>query len=87
MEKFRLTTRKDVITTDTTLADEKYGGWLAVNTGDQDVVVDGYTLQPGDGLDFTNIPPNVIWSTPISIQCPTAGGVVTLTRFLYTVAQ
>lgn len=82
MPKYTVKTRQQVVTANTTFNDNQYGGWLAVNTGNVDIKVDNFTLQPGDGLDFTHLDPSVIYESPIRIQVPT-GGECTITRLLY----
>lgn len=82
MPKYSVKTRQDVVTQNTTFNDPKYGGWLAVNTGNVNIMVDNYTLQPGDGIDYTHLSPEVVYESPIRIQVP-SGGQCILTRFLY----
>ena len=84
MERIKCTPKVIDVTENTTLQPENYGGWLAVNTGTADVSVDGYTLSPGDGLDFTSLAPNVLWNKQIQIIILAAGGKVRITRFIYT---
>lgn len=62
----------------------KFGGWLAVNTGTAEVSVNGYPLQPGDGLDFTHLHPEVVWGSPIQLQITNPGGRVRLTMLRYS---
>lgn len=82
MPKYSVKVRQDVVTQNTTFNDTQYGGWLAVNTGNVDIKVDNYTLQPGDGIDLTSLDPSVVYESPIRIQVPT-GGECVLTRMLY----
>lgn len=46
-------------------------------------MVNGYTLAPGEGLDFTNLDPSVIWDSPIVINLTATGSRIRLTRLLY----
>lgn len=78
---YTVQTRRDVLTQDTTIRDNTFGGWLAVNTGAADVKVLGITLAPGERLDYSRLHPNVIWTSPILIKC--AGSEVTLIRMQY----
>ena len=80
MWKVRKSTEE--ITANTTVRAEGYGGWLAVNVGEGNAIVDGYTIEPGEGLDFTSLQPDVIWDSPISIVLET-GGIIRLTRLMY----
>lgn len=75
--------RVKVFDANATVTDTDFSGWLAVNTGTADVVVDKTTLQPGDGLDFLAIHPDVKWDSPIQIVIPTPGGQVTLHQMIY----
>lgn len=72
-------------TQNTTLRPETYGGWSAINTGMNEVQVNGYSLQPGEGLDFTHLQPDVIWGSPITIQgmLPDGTSCVRVTRLTY----
>lgn len=81
--KYRVSTESRDILKNETIRPNKYGGWMAVNTGTADATVDGYPLSPGDGLDLTHLSPDVIWDTPIQIVL-SPGAKVRITRFLYT---
>ena len=70
-------------TVNTTITDLEFGGWMAVNTGTDDVMVNKILLEPGEGLDFTQLPPDVVWDSPIQIVIVNAGGEVTLTQLQY----
>lgn len=74
-------TRRDILTQDTTIRDDAFGGWLAVNTGASNVEVLGIPLAPGERLDFTRLHPDVLWTSPIFIKC--TGSQVTLIRLQY----
>ena len=80
---YKVSTNTQDILTSTTIRPGKFGGWLAVNTGTGDAIVDGYTLAPGEGLDYTHIHPDVIWDMPITINLQAAGSKVRLTRLMY----
>ena len=66
----------------TTIRPSHFGGWMAVNSGTVAVSVDGYVLQPGDGIDYTHLHPSVTWDSPINIVIP-VGGSVRFTRLMY----
>ena len=77
------------ITENKTIPPEDYGGWSLVNTGDVPVMVNGILLDPAGsviGIDYTNLPPDVIWSSNISIRFIGNGTKpqCTLTRFQYS---
>lgn len=80
-----VTSQSQTIRENTTLAVEGFGGWLAQNTGNVDVIVDGFVLAPGDVLDLTNIAAGVVWSSPIVITFPdlTQVGSVRVMRLMY----
>lgn len=77
-----VTTRSQTIVSNTTLMPEGFGGYYAKNNGTGNVIVDGYILEPGDHLDFSNMASDIIWNSPIVIVCET-GGELRITRFLY----
>lgn len=79
----KLLAKSQDILTNTTIMPQNYGGWLAVNTGTATAIVDGYELAPGEGLDFTAIPADVVWQSPIQVVLQT-GAKVRMTRFLYS---
>lgn len=83
MKKVHLKTRTEVIRQDTTLNDNKYGGWMAVNTGAVNATVFNVPLAPGERLDFTHLRPEVLWTQPIQIL-PGSGGEVTVIRIIYS---
>lgn len=83
---YKLNAKSQDILSNTTLMPQNFGGWLCVNTGTANATVDGYTLAPGEGLDFTNIPAEVVWNTPIQIVLA-SGAKVRITRFLYSEVQ
>lgn len=78
---YTVNTRRDVLTEDTTIRDNTFGGWMAVNTGAANVKVLGITLAPGERLDYTHLRPEVLWISPIFIEC--SGSQVTLIRLQY----
>ena len=67
----------------TTVTDNDFSGWLAVNTGTGKVEIDKIPLDPQMGLDFTALSPDVIWDSPIQIVILEEGGQVTLTQLMY----
>lgn len=79
--RYKINTQTLDIEKNTTLIpEEKYGGWMAVNTGTAVAEVMGYPLQPGEGLNFLDaLQPGDVWDTPIKI-IPGAGGKVRITR-------
>jgi len=82
--KYRVSTSTQEYTENTTIRpDGKFGGWLAVNTGTANATVDGYTLAPGEGLDYRMLRPNTIWNSTIAIVL-TTGAKIRLTRLTYT---
>lgn len=82
---YKVTTKIQDITTSQTIAPDTAGGWLIINTGADMVTVNGYELLPGQGLDFTNLPPDVVWNSEISIKITsTTDCKVRLTRLYYT---
>lgn len=89
MGKYLVKTQYINITENTTLPPENYGGWSLVNTGDVPLTVNGVVLDPAGsiiGVDYTYLPPNVIWSDNISIRFLSDGGnkQATLTRLQYS---
>ena len=58
--------------------------WLAINTGTDSVNIDGYPITPGEGLDYTNLHPDVIWNNEIKIILTSTNSKVRLTRLYYT---
>lgn len=81
--KYTVKTRVRSYTQNTTITEQDFGGWQAVNTGTDDVMVNKITLEPGQGLDYTHLDPEVRWTEPIKIVIINAGGEVTLTQLLY----
>lgn len=81
--KYKVSSNSQDILTSVTIRPKNFGGWLAVNTGTADAVVDGYTLAPGEGLNYTHLSPDVIWDMPIVINLTATGSRVRLTRLLY----
>lgn len=71
MEKYAVKSRNEIITADTVLSPADYGGWQVVNIGDTAVTVNSVLLDPAGalaGVDYTQLPPNVIWEEAISIR-------------------
>lgn len=64
----------------TVMPEEKYGGWMAKNIGTANTTVEGYTLAPGEVLDYRKeVPPGCVWDAPIRITVE-SGGVVRMVR-------
>ena len=83
IKTWRVTNRTETITENTRLNDNKYGGWMCVNIGTGSVVVMGYELQPGEGLNFLDaVPAGSIWASAIDIVV-NPGGALQLTRLQY----
>ena len=81
---YKVKTRVKVITTNTTINDTDFGGWMCVNTGTAAAEVNKVLLQPGEGLDFTAcVPPDTHWDSPIQIAITNPGGQITLTQLIY----
>lgn len=87
--KYLVKTQTLTVTSNTTFPPEDFGGWSAVNTGDVPVIVDGILLDPAGalaGVDYTTLPPNVVWSKAITIRFTSSAGnkQVILTRLKYS---
>ena len=77
--------RTQIITESTVITDTDFSGWMAVNTGNANVIVDDVELQPTQGLNFlTAIPPTKKYLTPIRVQIPTPGGRVILSQLIFS---
>lgn len=90
--KYLAKSKYQIITENTTIPQEDFGGWQIVNTGDTPATVNGVTLDPNGslvGLDFTTLHPDVIWSEDIKIVFGTLVTTkqVVLTRIKYTKVQ
>ena len=60
----------------TIMPDGKFGAWLAINTGSIDSTVMGYTLKPGEGMDFRDyVRPGDLWRSAINIVVGAGGSV------------
>lgn len=70
-------------TESTSVVPDGFGGWMAVNTGTAAAEVNGYSLQPGEGLDFTNLHPEVEWNSPIKIVLQNTGAKIRMTQIKY----
>ena len=70
-------------TENASVTDTNFSGWQVVNTGTDDIMVNKITLEPGQGLDYTHLHPDVIWDMPIQIVILNAGGEATLTMLQY----
>lgn len=79
---YKVSTEVQTISSNTTLRQGRYGGWMAVNIGTGGCIVDGYPLAPGEGLDFTHLQPDVLWDKSIDIVCQ-PGGAIRVTRLIY----
>lgn len=80
---YNVKTRIQSYKQNTTITTTDFGGWLVVNTGTGAITVNKVKLQPSEGLDFTQLPPNVIWGSPIQIVISEPGGEATLTQLIY----
>lgn len=82
MYKVRTSSRD--ISENTTISPSNFGGWLIVNNGTTgNVYVDGYKLEPGDGLNMTDLHPDVIWDQPIRVIID-SGAIARFTSLRYT---
>lgn len=75
--------RSEIYKENTTVNPGDFSGWLCVNSGTGNVQVQKTVLQPGEGLDFTHMHPDVLWDSPIPIVILETGGEVTLHRLIY----
>lgn len=82
---WKVNAKIETYTENATITPSRFGGWLAMNTGTAVATVAGYDLAPGEGLDFTNLQPDVLWNTPITIVLQ-AGASVRVTRLQYSKA-
>ena len=80
---WKVTPKTQEYTESATVTADGFGDWMAANIGTEAVTVDGYQLQPGEGLNWKGLRPDVIWNASIKISIPTPGGVVRLTRLQY----
>ena len=83
MARYKAKSRIQVFTTNTTVTDTDFADWQAINTGTADVQVNKITLEPGQGLPFMKMQPDVLWDSPIQIVILADGGEVTLTQIIY----
>lgn len=70
MEKIKMYEKTQIITTNTTITPTDFGGWSAINIGDDPCTVLGLPIGPGctvQGWDRTDLPVSVIYCTPIQI--------------------
>ena len=73
----------DITETMTISPEEGYGGWFAINQGANVAYVNGYELQPGEGLDMRDaVPAGCKWGKNIKVIV-NPGGVVRITRLQY----
>lgn len=84
-------TKYELITQNTLVPAEDFGGWSILNYGETVCVVNGVPLDPNGaavGIDYTSLHPDVIWSDNISIKFIDTGtggsNAVILTRIKYT---
>lgn len=87
--RYLVKTQTLTVTENATFSPENFGGWSAVNTGDVPAIVDGILLDPAGtlaGVDYTTLPPNVVWSKAITIRFTSNVGnrQVILTRLKYS---
>lgn len=69
------------------MPEDKFGGWMAVNTGTNTASVIGYELQPGEGINMLDsIPVGSVYGSPIKIDVQ-AGGRVRITRRQATIIK
>lgn len=80
---YKVTPKTQEYTESATVTADGFGDWMAVNTGTEAVSVDGYPLQPGEGLNWKGLQPDVVWNSSIKISIPTPGGAVRITRLQY----
>lgn len=75
--------RRDVVTNTTiTYNDAVYGGWKAINVGANSCTICGVTIAGGGAsLDFYDLAPDVVWTSPITIDASST--TVVLLRLLY----
>lgn len=69
--KYLAKTKTRVVTDNTIITPEDFGGWSALNTGDTIAYVNDVPLDPNGpvvGLDFTVITPDVIWGEDITVR-------------------
>lgn len=82
-------TKTQVLTENTILPPEDFGGWSALNTGDTTVTVNDVPLSPSSavvGLDFTAMHPEAIWGEDIVVRFGNDGvsPQLVITRIKYT---
>ena len=88
--KYGVKAKYEQFTSNVVLQPADYGGWQLLNIGDTPVIVNGNLLSPtgaAAGIDFTNLPPNVIWEESINIRFVEPMGNnprVVVTRLKYT---
>lgn len=68
MNRLQTYVRTEIIKENKIITPEKYYCYWAHNNGACDVTVDGVLLKQGDTLDFTSLPSDSIYNTPITIQ-------------------
>ena len=79
---YTLQTRTDIYTSDVTITDRNFSGFVAQNTGANDAEVLGLTLKSGEKLDMTTAcPPGTLWTSPIQVKA--SGTTVVLVRVIY----
>lgn len=85
MKTIMVASASQTISSNTTIMPDGFGGWIAQNIGIGKVVVDGFVLEPGEKLDcFASLPPEVVWSSSISIVFEQAGGQLRFDRLKYS---
>lgn len=81
---YKVTEKSQDILQTTTIPPDTAGGWLAINEGTDSVKINGKTISPGEGLDFTDLHPDVVWNSEIKIILTSQNSKVNLTRLYYT---
>lgn len=72
---YKVTTKTIDINRSTVIDPSDFSGWMCRNTGENMVYVDGYPLAKKGSLNYTDLNPDVIWGSPISVEIPTTGTV------------
>ena len=84
----RVRAKNEIITQNTSITPDGFGGWKVTNIGTDDVTVNGYPLRGNAGtnyddiLDFTNLDSNVVYDDTIKISF--SGNISTSKKLLLT---